>query len=65
MKKAIRYVIMFFIGGLSAFIAGEAGLTRTERGEMRVWAFVILILVLIYGGGWLDRRYLKKCIGED
>lgn len=51
MKKAIRYVIMFFIGGLSAFIAGEAGLTRTERGEMRVWAFVILILVLIYGGG--------------
>ena len=60
MKIAIRYVIVFLIGFLTASIASEAGLTRTETGEMRVCAFVILLLVLIFGGGWLDRRYLKK-----
>ncbi len=64
MKKAIRYAVVFLIGFLIALVASEAGLTRTETGEMRVWAFVILLLVLMYGGGWLDRRYLKKWIGE-
>ena len=64
MKKAIRYLIGFSLGGVGAFMAAEAGFTETETGEMRVWAFVILLLVLIYGIGWLDRRYLKEWIGE-
>ena len=65
MKTAIRYGIIFALAFGLGLLVKELGLTHDAEGEIAWIPFVIYILLVMYGGGWLDRNLLQKWIGKD
>lgn len=63
MKAAIRYTIIALIAAAIAVILGKAGVTHTDEKEIRWIPFILMILLLMQGGKWLD-IYLRKQIGK-
>ena len=64
MNKAIRYVISIALGWGIGVSGMQLGLWGDAEGEI-VWIpFIICILLVTYGGGWLDRKVLQRFLPD-
>lgn len=64
MNKAIRYVIIISLGFGIGLSGKELGLWFDAEGEI-VWIpFIIFLLLVTYGGGWLDRKVLQRFLPD-
>jgi len=64
MKKAIRFGILFAIGFGLVALTKQLEITHDAEGELKWIPLGILMLVAMFGGGWLDRKVLQRFLPD-